>query len=153
MALWWWNRGYIFPVVVKPDNLTSQVKFYLEGQDWMLPKTIGTLTKVFCTSGPNLVVLAWMGGELSRGQAQNKASFDFEVKFDLAGRGQSPHRPIRILAKVFYTYGQNLVTLASMADELSHGQIWWRTDRLTQATTIPRGQNWPWVIKIWNALV
>ena len=30
----------------------------------MNPKTIGILTKVFCTSGPNLVVLAWTGDEL-----------------------------------------------------------------------------------------
>ena len=34
------------------------------------PKTIGILTKLFCTSGPNLVVLAWTGDELSREQAK-----------------------------------------------------------------------------------
>ena len=45
------------------------------------PKTI--LTKVFCTSGPNLVVLAWTDDELSRGQAQNGVNFDFEGKFDI----------------------------------------------------------------------
>ena len=32
-------------------------------------KTIGTLTKVFYTSCPNLVILAWTGDELSRGQS------------------------------------------------------------------------------------
>ena len=32
-------------------------------------KTIGILTKVFHTYGPNLVILAWTGDELSRGQA------------------------------------------------------------------------------------
>ena len=42
------------------------------------------------TSDPNLVVLAWMGDELSRGQAQNGVNFDFEVKFDLEDQGQSP---------------------------------------------------------------
>ena len=31
-----------------------------------------------------------MGDELSRGRAQNEANFDFEVKFDLEGLGQSP---------------------------------------------------------------
>ena len=31
-------------------------------------KTIGILTKVFYTYGPNLVILAWTGDELSRGQ-------------------------------------------------------------------------------------
>ena len=51
------------------------------------PQTIGILTKVFCTSGPNLVVLAWKGDELLHGQAQNGVSFDFEVKFDLENKG------------------------------------------------------------------
>ena len=51
---------------------------------------MGILTKVFCSSGPNLVVLAWTGGELSRGQAPNGVNFDFEAKFDLEGQGQSP---------------------------------------------------------------
>ena len=42
-----------------------QVKFDLEGQGRSSPKTIGTLTKVFCTFVPNLVILAWTSGELS----------------------------------------------------------------------------------------
>ena len=48
------------------------------------------LTQVFCTFGPNLVILAWTGDELSCRQAQNGVTFDFEVKFDLEGQGQSP---------------------------------------------------------------
>ena len=52
--------------------------------------TIEILTKVFCTSGQNWVVLAWTGDELSRGKVQNGVNFDFEVKFDIEGRGQSP---------------------------------------------------------------
>ena len=59
---------------------------------------MGILTKVFCSSGPNLVILAWTGDKLSRGQAS----------------GYRTH---------------------------------WRTDRQTQPTTIPEGQNWPRVIK------
>ena len=35
------------------------------------PKTIGTLTKLFCTSGQNLVILAWTGDKLSCGQARD----------------------------------------------------------------------------------
>ena len=42
-------------------------------------KIKGILTKVFCTFGPNLVILA-----------QNEVNFDFEVKFDLEGQGHSP---------------------------------------------------------------
>ena len=68
------------------------------------------------------MILAWTGDELSRGQAQNEVNFDFEVKYDLEGQGQSPPKTIRILTKVFYTYGQNLVILAWTGDELSRGQ-------------------------------
>ena len=88
-----------------------------------------------------------MGDELSRRQAQNGVNFDFEVKYDLEGQGQSSPKTIGILTKVFYTYGPNLVILAWTGDELSRGQTWWRTDGLTdgrtQATTIPEGQYWP----------
>ena len=127
-------------------NLTCQVQ--------STPKTTGILTKVFSTSGPNLVVLAWMGDELSRWQAQNGVNFEFEVKFDLEGQGQSPPKIIGILTKVFYAYGPNLVILAWTGDELSRRQTWWRTDGWTdgrtdgqtQATAIPEGQYWPRVL-------
>ena len=124
-------------------NLTCQVQ--------STPKTTGILTKVFSTSGPNLVALVWTGDELSHGQAQNGVNFDFEVKFDLEGQGQSPPKTIGILTKVFYAYGPNLVILAWTGNDLSRGQTWWltdgRTDGLmdgqTQATTIPEGQYLP----------
>ena len=48
-----------------------QVKFDLEGQGRSPPEIIRFLTKVFCTCTPNLVMLAWMSGELSRGQARD----------------------------------------------------------------------------------
>ena len=48
-----------------------EVKFDLEGQCQPPPKTIGILTKVFYTSRLNLVILAWTGDELSRGQASD----------------------------------------------------------------------------------
>ena len=66
------------------------IKLNLTYQALSTPKIIGILTKVFCTSGPNLVTLAWTGDELSPGQAQNGVNWDFEVKFDLDGQGQSP---------------------------------------------------------------
>ena len=68
------------------------------------------------------MILAWTGDELSCRQAQNGVTFDFEVKFDLEGQGQSPPKTIGILTKVFYTYGPNLVILALMGDELSRRQ-------------------------------
>ena len=48
-----------------------EVEFDLEGQGQSPPKTIGILTKVFYTYGANLVILAWTGVELSRGQASD----------------------------------------------------------------------------------
>ena len=111
------------------------------------PKPTGILTKVFSTSGPNLVALAWTDDELSRGQAQNVVNFDFEVNFGLECQGQSPPKTIGILTNVFYIYGPNLVILAWTGDEFSRGKTWWQTDWLTdgrtQATTIPEGQYWP----------
>ena len=83
---------------------------------------------MFCTFGPNLVILAWTGDELSCRQAQNGVTFDFEVKFVLEGPGQSPPKTIGILTKVFYIYGLNLVILAETGHELSRGQAkGWRT--------------------------
>ena len=46
-----------------------EVKF--EGQGQSPLKTIEILTKVFYTYGPNLMILAWAGDELSRGQASD----------------------------------------------------------------------------------
>ena len=58
MALWWLYGGYVFQVVVKPEILTFQVRFDLEGQGQSSNKIIGILTHVFCTSGPNLEIIA-----------------------------------------------------------------------------------------------
>ena len=110
------------------------------------PQNNRDLNQDICSSGPNLVALAWTGDELLRGQAQNRVNFDFEV--DLEGQCQSPPKTIGILTKVFYIYGPNLVILADTGHELSRGQARdWHTDghthRQTQATTIPEGQYWP----------
>ena len=50
---------------------SKKVKFDLEGQGQLPQKTIGILTKVFCFSGPNLVILAWTVDELLLGQAHD----------------------------------------------------------------------------------
>ena len=125
----------------------------IEDQDQSIPKLTKILTQVFCTFGPNLVILARIDDELSCRQAQNGVTFDFEVRFDFEGQGQSLPKTIGILTKVFYTYGPNLMILPWTGDELSRGQASdYRTDgrthRQTQATTIPDGQNWPRVKKL-----
>ena len=68
-------------------------------------------------------------------QTQNGVNFDFEVKFDLEGQGQSLPKTIGILTKGFYTYGPNMVILAWTPDELSRRQTWWRTNGLTEGRT------------------
>ena len=54
------------------------------------PQNNRDLNQVFCASGPNLVVLACTDDELSHRKVQNGVNFDFEGKFDLEGKGQSP---------------------------------------------------------------
>ena len=61
MAVWWLYGGYVFPVVVKPENLTIKSNSTLNVKVNYPHKTMGILTKVFCTFGPNLVVLACTG--------------------------------------------------------------------------------------------
>ena len=118
------------------------------------PKTKGILTKVFWTSGPNSAVLAWTDDELSPRQAQNGVNFDFEGKFDLQGKGQSPRKTIGTLTKVFYIYGSNLVILAWTGLELSCGQA---SDLHTDGQTDAGNDNtrWPYrprVKTIWDTI-
>ena len=109
-----------------------------------IPKLTGMLTELRCIIGQNLEILTSTGGEWSRGQAQNCVTFDFQVKFDLEGQGQSTPNTIGILTKLFCMSGSNLVILAETSDKLSRGQARdWRPHGQTQATTIPEGQNWP----------
>ena len=69
MALAWTGVELASGQTQNGVNVDFEVKFDLEGHDQSPPKTIGILTKVFYTYGPNLVTLAWMGHGLSRGQA------------------------------------------------------------------------------------
>ena len=121
------------------------IKFHLEGQDQLSPKTMGILTKLFSTSGPNLVILACMGNELWCGQAQNGVNYVSQVKFDLKGQVQLPRKSFGTLTKVFCIFSPNL---AWMGPELSRGKAsdWhtdWHTHTQTQAMAIPEGQNCP----------
>ena len=53
-------------------NFDFKGKFDLEGKRQSPLKTIGSVTKVFYIYGSNLVILAWTGLELSRGQASDR---------------------------------------------------------------------------------
>ena len=123
---WWSHRWWCHIYKNSANQFGRKTGFKIENefedQDQSIPKLIWILTQIFCTFGPNLVILAWTGDELSCRQAQNGVTFDFEVKFDLEGQGQSPPKTIGIFTKVFYTYGLNLVILAWTGDEVSRGQ-------------------------------
>ena len=93
------------------------------------PKPTGILTKVFCTSGPTLVILAGIGDELWCGQSQNGVNLDFWVKLDLDGQGRLLHKTIKTLTNVFCSFDPNLVIVAWTGPELSRGQASdWHTD-------------------------
>ena len=65
----------VFNLVVKLRIMKFWLfRFELEGRGQSSPNIIGILTKVFCTSGPNGVILAWMGHKLSRGQTEGSPS-------------------------------------------------------------------------------
>ena len=103
---------------------------------------------LFCTSSPNLVILAWTGDELWCGQPQNGVNFDFKINL-------TP-KTIGTLTKVFCIFGPYLVILALASPKLSRKQAsdWYthtHTYRQMQATTLPEGQNWPWVKIIQDA--
>ena len=49
-----------YAVVVGPEKWRFNLKFDFEGQGQLQPKTIGILTKLFRTFGPNLVILPSM---------------------------------------------------------------------------------------------
>ena len=52
-----------------------------------------------------------MGGELWCGQAQNGTNLAGQIKFGLEGQGQSPHKTIGTLTKLFCICWQNLGVL------------------------------------------
>ena len=84
MVIWW--------LYISSSGETRKFNFLsqIEGQGQSPPKTIGILNKEFCTSGPNLVILAWMGNELWCGQAQNGENSDFKLNSTLKVKVNCP---------------------------------------------------------------
>ena len=66
----WYKTARIIKIAFKIKNWT-------EADDLPSPKSIGIVTVPLCISGPNLVILAWMGDKLSRVQAKNGINLDF----------------------------------------------------------------------------
>ena len=112
------------PMMYIKSSISSgfEIKNWIEDQFQSSPKLASIWTVLSCILVPNLEIVTSVGGESWNGEAQNVVNFDFEVKFDLEGQGQSPSKTIGILTKVFYTYGPNLEILTWTGDELSRGQ-------------------------------
>ena len=69
-------------------------------------------------------------------------------EFAIGGQAQLVPKTIGTLSKIFSIFVPNLLSQARTCDEILRRQThdWW-THGHTQATTIPEGQIWPWVIK------
>ena len=135
VTLAWTGNGLSCRQAQNGVTFDFEVKFDLEGQDQSPLKTIGILTKVFYTYGPNLVILAWTGDELSRGQAsayrthrRTSLSMNKPTTWWKSGR-------VSLVSSSCLYKTQPERALAQWTDG--------HTDRQTQATTIPEGQNRP----------
>ena len=86
-------------------------KFDLEGRS--LHKTTGTLIKLICTFGPNLVILTWTHPEISRGQASDWHT-DWHTKTKIDGSWTSAYvkRPISplLMHVLMLTKGHHFIT-------------------------------------------
>ena len=115
---------------------------------WKLNGTIcaviGTLTKVFCIFGPNLVILAWTGPELSRWQASDRQT---DRQTDRQMDGQTDRQADRQKGRQAdrQTGRQTERQAGRQTDRQTDRQTETQTETQTQATKIPEGQNWPWV--------
>ena len=125
-----------------------EIKLNLTCQAQSTPKTIGIFTKVFCISGTNLVILAWV---IARTNSK-WSKFWFWSKI-------WPWRSGSIAPQNKRDLSQGLLHLWSKFGDLSFNEsqvivqtrewlIHTHTDTQTQATTIPEGQNWAQVMKI-----
>ena len=88
------------------SSIWSEIKNWIEDQFQSSPKLVGIWTVLRCIFVPNLEIVTSIDGELWYGQAQNGVNFDFEVKFDFEGQGQSTQKTIGILTKVFYQWSK-----------------------------------------------
>ena len=144
----WYRTGIHGSLVVICWLCISRI-FEILSKHKLPAKTIGILTSVFCTSGVNLVILAWTCEESSGGQAQNRVNFHFEVKiWSWRSRSSTPQYNRDIENRVILHLWSKFGILTSTGVELCRGQTRdYRTHRRTdghtgtqtQATTIPEG--------------
>ena len=111
-------------------NFDFEVKFDFEGQSQSTPETIGILTKVLYTYGPNLVNLVWTGDELSRGQTWWRTDGRMQAP-TIPGGSYWPRVKIKILVTQFW--GQYCCADSSQISERSDenwGILWPKTSKI-----------------------
>ena len=93
-----------------------------EGQGQWPPFSIPAETIPGCMFGANLVILAHIYDELSRGQAKFPRILSQNGQTDLEGQGQWPQYSIPAESIPGCIFGANLVIVDQICDELSRGQ-------------------------------
>ena len=100
-GMWNSSTNSLFTQILQRSKNDFEIKLNLTYQDQSNPKAIGILTEIFSTSVTNLLVLACIGDELSRGQVENGVNVVFQVKFDFEGQNQSPRKATWVWTKSF----------------------------------------------------
>ena len=136
-----------------PKILSQNGQNDLDGQCLWPPFSIQADSIPGCMFGANLVILAQICDESSRGRAKFPKILSQNGQNDLEGQGEWPPFSIPAESIPGRMFGANLVIPAQTCDELSCGQgkFYGRTDRRTdgqtQVTTkplrpeMPRGKN------------
>ena len=106
-------------------------------------KKIVILIMLFCTSGPNLMIVAWMDGELLHGQSSSSklSKILLKIKFDLEGE-------VRLCPKM--TINQLVLHLRpKFGDHNLHVSqvITWTNSWLTHGWTHPHKRRWELYLK------
>ena len=97
-----------------------------------------------CMLGANLMILAQVCDELSRGQAEFPRILSHNGQNDLEGQGQWHPFSIPVKSIPWCMLGANLVILAQICDELSCGQAKFPTSLSQNGQNDLEGQNqWP----------
>ena len=121
------------------------VKVDLICQYQSLPKPIVILTKLFCNSGPNLMILAWTSDTLSRGQTRSWLTHRHRHRH----RHTHAHTHRKTQAKII-SKGRNwprVKTTKTYSTFIHLESVAWRRTRIISCTCICFGRY------IWHASV
>ena len=111
-----------------------KIENWIEGFGPPDPKSIGILIILGISWGLNVEIIAWIGGELRHGQAQNMVYFDFISSYIWPWRSINPQNSEYLNQSVLPFWSQ------FGNSGLNGWRVIVRTHGQTQATTMPEGQ-------------